>query len=416
MAADCMMQQSLFFIFVLLHWGQFFTNGMPYDGSEIESSGDSGDCGCSLTRAATVATSSALDNMETVENIVDNVGDSLDSDVVDDGECIVGTNNVEMMIEKMNNKMVTIEGGKFFMGTDNALILTDGESPRRPVSVGTFALDQYEVSNEDYGIFVNSTGYRTDSEVYGWSFVFDAAIPKHLKRGITQAVLGAEWWLPVNGSYWREPEGPGTDVFKTNRSNLPAVHISWTDAHKFCEWRGARLPTEAEWEYAAQGKVNDKATMFPWGKRLTPNGVHKTNIFQGKFPKENTGEDGFPYLAPVDAFGPQNDYGLYNMIGNAWEWVEDWWTIDHPTSHTVNPRGPRWGKEKVKKGGSFLCHRSFCYRYRTAARYATTPDSATLNSGMRCARDVTAPAPGAASGPSAAGTSTSAPPTEDDDE
>lgn len=141
----------------------------------------------------------------------------------------------------------------------------------------------------------------------------------------------------------------------------------------------------AEWEYAAQEPGERKPVMYPWGNKLTPKGQHRTNIWQGTFPKENTVEDGHRYLAPVDAFPPQNSYGLHNMIGNAWEWVEDWWTVDHPTAHSVDPRGPKRGTEKVKKGGSFLCHRSFCYRYRIAARYRTTPDSATLNSGMRCA-------------------------------
>ena len=292
------------------------------------------------------------------------------------------------------NEMIYIEGGSFFMGTDNPIIKGDGEGPKRPVTVSSFYIDKYEVSNTDYRRFVTQTNYRTESELFGWSFVFESAINPKLKENITQAVLGAEWWLPVNNSYWRFPEGPNTDVFETNRSNHPVVQISWNDAKKYCLWKGGRLPTEAEWEYAAYGSVKKRSSgaMFPWGNKFLPGGEYKANIFQGTFPEHNTVEDKYEFLAPVDAFGPQNDYDLYNMIGNAWEWVEDWFTIDHQTAsgegnYIVNPRGPLEGTEKVKKGGSFLCHRSFCYRYRIAARYATTPDSATLNSGFRCARN-----------------------------
>ena len=290
----------------------------------------------------------------------------------------------------MEEDMVLVPGATFLMGTSNPIIFNDGEGPERPVEVSSFLMDRFEVSNAAYKAFVDSTGYRTESELFGWSFVFDKAVAPKIKKHITQAVLGAEWWLPVNGSYWREPEGPGTDVFTkaNNRSNFPVVQVSWKDASKFCEWRdGARLPTEAEWELAARG---GKSTpfIFPWGNKLTPGDEHRANIFQGSFPKNNLVEDGFEFLAPVDAFGPQNDLGLYNMIGNVWEWVQDWWSIDHPTDLTVNPTGPSSGDEKVKRGGSFLCHRSFCYRYRTVARYKTTPDSATLNAGFRCARSL----------------------------
>ena len=283
----------------------------------------------------------------------------------------------------LEEDMVLVPGSTFMMGTSNPIIFNDGEGPERPVRVSSFLMDRYEVSNAQYKTFVQSTKYQTESEVFGWSFVFDQAVAPKLKKKITQAVLGAEWWLPVNGSYWREPEGPGTDVFKTNRSNFPAVHISWTDAVKFCEWRnGSRLPTEAEWELAARGGKTIPL-IFPWGNKLVSADEHRANIFQGTFPKDNTGEDGHIYMAPVDSYGPQNDLGLYNMIGNVWEWVQDWWTVHHSTELTVNPQGPATGEEKVKRGGSFLCHRSFCYRYRTVARFKTTPDSATQNGKYR---------------------------------
>jgi len=294
--------------------------------------------------------------------------------------------------------MVYIPGGTFLMGLKKAIFPRDGESPQRYVTVSSFFLDKYEVSNEQFHQFVLATNFRTESELFGWSFVFEPAVPPEVKAPITQAVLGAEWWLPVNGSYWREPEGPGTDVFtKTNRSNYPAVQVTWNDAVAFCAWRDARLPTEAEWEYAAQGTGAGKTSIFPWGNKLTPSGIHRTNIYQGEFPNRATPRDGFEFQGPIDSYGSQNEYGLYNMIGNVWEWVEDWFTIDHDSylhshgtkqSPAINPKGPISGHDKVKKGGSFLCHQSYCYRYRTAARFYSTPDSGASNGGFRCARDV----------------------------
>ena len=282
------------------------------------------------------------------------------------------------------------------MGTNKLKFAVDGETPRRRVGVNSFYMDTFEVTNEEYAVFVNSTGYRTDSEMFEWSFVFRSAIPSAIKRKLTKAVLGVEWWLPVPGASWIEPEGPGTNVFMTNRAKYPVVHISWNDADAYCKWRNARLPTEAEWEYAARGGVDGK--VFPWGNNiLSQNKSHRANIYHGIFPTENTADDGYEFLAPVGSFPPQNSFGLHDMVGNAWEWVSDWWTTDHAkisgdaTNNDkviYNPKGPPEGTEKTKKGGSFLCHKSYCYRYRNSARHHTTPDSATQNSGFRCVFDV----------------------------
>lgn len=281
------------------------------------------------------------------------------------------------------------------MGTNKRTYAIDGETPRRRVRVKSFYMDTFEVTNEEYATFVNATSYRTDSEVYEWSFVFQSAIPPAIKRTLTKAVLGVEWWLPVPGASWIEPEGPGTNVFETNRAEYPVVHISWNDADAYCKWRNARLPTEAEWEYAARGGKDGK--VFPWGNSIVNHsGSHRANIYHGTFPIENTAVDGYEFLAPVGSFPPQNDFGLYDMVGNAWEWVSDWWTTSHKNASgnamnndgvIYDPKGPLVGTEKTKKGGSFLCHKSYCYRYRNSARHHTTPDSATQNSGFRCVVD-----------------------------
>ena len=291
--------------------------------------------------------------------------------------------------------MIEIPGRVFDMGTNSPGIQNNGEEPRRKVSVSKFLIDKYEVNNLQFDEFVRDTGYMTDAERWKWSFVLHSAMTKRQQRiaEVDKMVRDAPWWALLEGSYWKEPEGTGTNVFKNhkrwgNRRNHPAVHISWNDANAFCNWRdGSRLPTEAEWELAARGPQERK--VFPWGNKFKPNTRHMANIFTGNFPSNNTMEDGYSYTAPVNAYGPQNEYGLYNMVGNVWEWVSDWWSIKHPVSEILdNPRGPKNGVEKVKKGGSFLCHKSYCYRYRNAARFKVEADSGTQNSGFRCAKDI----------------------------
>uniref|UniRef100_A0A8C0QDT9 Sulfatase modifying factor 1 n=2 Tax=Canis lupus familiaris TaxID=9615 RepID=A0A8C0QDT9_CANLF len=254
-------------------------------------------------------------------------------------------------------KMVLIPAGVFTMGTDDPQIKQDGEAPARRVSIDAFYMDAYEVSNADFEKFVNSTGYLTE-------------------------VAAAPWWLPVKGANWRHPEGP--DSTTLHRPDHPVLHVSWNDAVAYCTWAGKRLPTEAEWEYSCRGGLQNR--LFPWGNKLQPKGQHYANIWQGEFPVTNTGEDGFRGTAPVDAF-PPNGYGLYNIVGNVWEWTSDWWTVHHSVEKTHNPKGPPSGKDRVKKGGSYMCHKSYCYRYRCAARSQNTPDSSASNLGFRCAAD-----------------------------
>jgi formylglycine-generating enzyme len=368
---------------------------------------DGSDCGCNVNRDSVERASDTTGTASSSPRSPDDEGRlELLSEVIKHHEEEKKKNTSSSSWSSTGNSMVYIPGRSFKMGTDNPKIFADGESPARPVLVSSFYMDKYEVSNEEYMQFVDATGYQTDSEKYGWSFVFHASIEKSLKESIQSAVKGAEWWLPVQGSSWREPEGPGTDVFDTNRADHPAIHISWTDADEYCKWRNnSRLPTEAEWELAARGSTNDKVTIFPWGNVFEPKSKSEStdntsvdtryyaNIYHGKFPNDNSALDGYKSTAPVHAYGPQNDYGLYNMIGNAWEWCSDWWVRDHKymmldPALLVNPQGPEHGDEKVKKGGSFLCHKSYCYRYRVAARHKTSIDSASQNSGFRCAKSI----------------------------
>ena len=282
--------------------------------------------------------------------------------------------------------MRRLDGGVFLMGTDYAGgFPQDGEGPVREVTVDPFYIDASPVKNHQFEDFVNATGYRTEAERFGWSFVFQGHIPPERYRELVDAaVAGVGWWCKVNGADWRHPEGPDTSI--ANRMEYPVVQVSWTDAAQFCEWAGKRLPTEAEWEFAARGGLEQK--LYPWGDELTPGGKHLCNIWQGTFPELDLGEDGFTAPCPPEAF-PPNGYELYSTTGNVWEWCSDWF---HPSYHVaatrVNPVGPVEGSTKVMKGGSYLCHESYCNRYRVGARTSNTPDSATTNIGFRCVRDL----------------------------
>jgi formylglycine-generating enzyme required for sulfatase activity len=279
--------------------------------------------------------------------------------------------------------MMLLNGGTFRMGTELASgFPADGEGPVRSVRVDPFYMDITPVTNAGFARFIRETDYRTEAEQFGWSFVFvgDLADP-----GLhVQSVVGVEWWRRVDGADWQHPEGPGSDV--RERADHPVVHVSWNDAVTFAAWAGKRLPTEAEWEYAARGGLDQM--LYPWGDELTPGGVHRCNIWQGTFPAENTADDGYAGTAAVQAY-PPNDFGLYSMTGNTWEWCADWFDASfHADTTRLNPVGPPDGTARVLKGGSYLCHESYCNRYRVAARSSNTPDSTTTNLGFRCVRDV----------------------------
>ena len=279
-------------------------------------------------------------------------------------------------------KMKLIPGGSFFMGTDYEFAFKqDGESPIREITLDSFYMDETSVNNSQFAKFINETKYRTEAEKFGWSFVFNLLISKKTLSISPEYPPNTPWWRKVDGASWRHPEGPNTNI--KSRMNHPVTHVSWNDASEYCKWAGKRLPTEAEWEFAARGGLGQK--LFPWGNDLiTKNGQHQCNIWQGDFPDTNTLDDGFLGTAPAKHYA-QNGYGLYNMSGNTWEWQSDWFSTSfHINGPKNNPSGPNTGTAKTIKGGSYLCHDSYCNRYRIAARTSNTPDSSTGNLGFRC--------------------------------
>jgi sulfatase modifying factor 1 len=285
----------------------------------------------------------------------------------------------------LKDKMVYIPGGEFLMGTNsNEGFPADGEGPMRKVKVDPFYMDPCTVTNARFDEFIKDTGYKTEAEQYGWSFVFYSFLSSEETKQVKQVVQGTSWWYVVEGAYWRQPEGSDSTI--EERMAHPVIHVSWNDAMAYCKWAGKRLPTEAECEFAARGGLEQKT--YPWGDELTPDGKHYCNIWQGEFPKNNTKDDGYDGTAPAESF-PANGYGLYNVSGNVWEWCSDWFAKSiHRRGGRDNPQGPENGKARVMRGGSYLCHKSYCNRYRVAARSSNTPDSSTGNMGFRCVTDV----------------------------
>jgi len=270
-------------------------------------------------------------------------------------------------------------GGSFAMGSDSTRFPDDGEGPVRRVTVGRFEISCHAVSNLQFGDFVRATGYTTDAERYGWSFVFAGLLTDEVKLHTGSRSAETPWWIPVLHAYWAQPEGPHSSAL--DRLGHPVVHISWNDAQAYCEWSGTCLPTEAQWEFAARGGL-DQAS-YPWGNELTPAGTHRCNIWQGHFPDLNTADDGYAGTAPVHAFEP-NAYGLHNMAGNVWEWCEDYFSPRYrDLTGEIDPLQEQSTPYRSLRGGSFLCHASYCDRYRVAARSSNTPDSSTSNIGFR---------------------------------
>jgi sulfatase modifying factor 1 len=285
-------------------------------------------------------------------------------------------------MSRHEESLVHVPGGRFAMGSEDRFAYpADGEGPVHDVRLRAFLIDRHAVSNDRFAAFTEATGHVTDAERWGWSFVFGGLLPEDFPP--TRSVAAAPWWRQVEGAQWRHPEGPHSNL--EGRGDHPVVHVSHTDALAYCAWAGVRLPTEAEWEFAARGGL--EGLVFPWGDDPKPAGEHRMNVWQGDFPTRNTGEDGYLGTAPVDAF-PANGYGLYNTTGNVWEWTADWYDpAFYGVSPEEDPSGPPAGSRRVTRGGSYICHASYCRRYRVAARSANMPDDATGNIGFRVACD-----------------------------
>jgi len=286
--------------------------------------------------------------------------------------------------------MILVEAGSFPMGYDGPEAFPgDGEGPVRDIDLDAYWMDATSVTNAHFSEFIDATGYVTESERFGWAYVFVGQLSASKQRKLKEerAVKGLQWWYGIEGAYWRKPEGPGSNIKK--RMDHPVVSVSWNDAVAYATWAGKRLPSEAEWECASRGP-NKLTTLYPWGDTLVPNKKHRCNIWQGEFPNNNIAADGYKWTAPAKSF-QKYDGGFYNLLGNVWEWCSDWfsphWHLPNEPETRVNPKGPKTGDTRVMKGGSFLCHESYCNRYRLGARTSNTPDSATTNLGFRCAMD-----------------------------
>ncbi|NML44283.1 formylglycine-generating enzyme family protein [Ramlibacter sp. G-1-2-2] len=307
--------------------------------------------------------------------------------------------------------MVWIPGGSFRMGSDHHYA---EEKPAHFVQVGGFWIDRTPVTNAQFRAFVEATGHVTFAEIAPDAKDYPGALPEMLRAGSLvftppQRPVDlrdfSQWWQFCFGADWLHPLGPGSGI--EGIDDHPAVHLAWRDVEAYCAWAGKQLATEAEWEFAARGGLD--GAEYAWGEEFTPGGRHMANTWQGRFPQENLGDDGFERTSPVTAF-PPNGYGVLDMIGNVWEWTQDWYSAGHPDSAPrpccapVNPRGPSEQASydpcqlevriprKVLKGGSHLCAPNYCRRYRPAARHAQPVDTSTSHVGFRCVRHGPGPA------------------------
>ena len=302
--------------------------------------------------------------------------------------------------------MVLVPGGTFFMGADDEQAWPD-EYPKHEIVIDSFWIDIHEVTNAQFEAFVEATGYVTTAEkTLDWEEIkkeLPPGTPKPADSLLAPSSLVfvptnrpvplnnvSQWWKWKRGANWRHPEGPGSTI--AGKENHPVVHVSWFDAVAYCDWAGKRLPTEAEWEYASRGGLKD--AVYSWGDENLNQGKPKANTWEGNFPYQNKQRDGYYLTAPVQNYQP-NGYGLYDMSGNVWEWCADWYHQDYyktlASQKTYNPQGPKTSfdpnephaKKRVSRGGSFLCHESYCSGYRNAMRMKTTPDTGSIHTGFR---------------------------------
>lgn len=295
--------------------------------------------------------------------------------------------------------MILVEGGKFLMGSSNF----EDSKPLHQVELNSFYMDEHEVTNAQFAEFVKETGYVTVAERELDPKDFPGVDPKMLVAGSAVFSKPKElnslnnylmWWVYVTGANWQHPEGPNSSI--KDKMNYPVVQVAYEDATAYAKWAGKRLPTEAEWEYAARGRKDANDDLYYWGKDLKPNGKWTANIYQGKFPVQDSKEDGFEGTAPVKSF-QANALGLYDMEGNVWEWCADFYRPDYyQHSTTANPKGPQDPydpqepnlEKRVQRGGSFLCNDQYCERYKAGSRGKGEVNSPTNNVGFRCVKDI----------------------------
>lgn len=308
--------------------------------------------------------------------------------------------------------MVHIPAGEFVMGGNDAAARPD-EKPLHTVKLNGFYMDATEVTNKQFAEFVKATGYVTTAETTPSLKEIMAQLPPgtpppppevlipgslvfHSPESGDRAESVQDWWTWTPKASWKHPEGPGSNLDK--KENFPVVQVSWDDANAYAKWAGKRLPTEAEWEYAARGGL--KSQVYVWGSKPVSPDFEPANIWQGEFPYKDEGTDGFRGAAPVKSY-KTNGYGLYDMSGNVWEWVSDWYRADayemEAAAGTVeNPKGPAKSLDpdeptipkRVTRGGSFLCHDSYCTGYRPSARMKSSPDTSLSHTGFRCVKDL----------------------------
>ena len=298
--------------------------------------------------------------------------------------------------------MVLIPGGEFTMGSDATMARPD-EQPAHQVRVNPFWMDTTEVTNAEFKRFIDATKYVTTAEKPPQLEDIMAQLPPGAKPPSAESLKPGSlvfaiptgikyWWNWVYGADWRHPEGPLSSI--EGKDNYPVVQVSWIDAVAYAQWAGKRLPTEAEWEFAARGGLAQKT--YVWGDENPFEGKPRANIWQGEFPKQDKGLDGHIGVAPVASF-PANGYGLYDMAGNVWEWVKDFYRSDAyrtEAAHKLsdNPQGPKdsydpeepYIQKRTQRGGSYLCAENFCASYRPSARMKASPDTSLVHTGFRC--------------------------------
>lgn len=324
---------------------------------------------------------------------------------------IVNTPEITFSGDTSTTGMVLIPGGRFNMGGDNSQASPD-EYPKHTVQLSSYFMDVTEVTNAQFKAFVNATGYITTAEQKpNWEAIKNTVPPGTPKPPDSVLVAASlvfkqtsgpvnlndynQWWSWIKGASWKHPEGPASTI--EGKENYPVVQVSWDDAQAYCKWAGKRLPTEAEWEFAARGGLEN--SIYPWGNEHINTGKAKANSWEGEFPYHNTKKDKFVTAAPVKSYAP-NGYGLYDMAGNVWEWCNDWYHSNYyetlAGNTTNNPQGPAksfdpddpYTPKRSLRGGSFLCNDSYCSGYRVARRMKSSPDTGLEHTGFRCVRNI----------------------------